>query len=76
VLVGVLAALAVVLGSFWLFCAATFFGGAYAVGLWPLVSALPPRACPLPSNAPAVRKAGRDNRPGLLDSFTGMRQAA
>ncbi|MEX3672361.1 MFS transporter [Paraburkholderia phenoliruptrix] len=29
-LVGVLAALAVVLGSFWLFCAATFFGGAYA----------------------------------------------
>src|SRR5579883_2752155 len=30
VLVGVLAALAVVLGSFWLFCAATFFGGAYA----------------------------------------------
>ncbi|WP_022727696.1 MFS transporter [Fodinicurvata sediminis] len=30
VLVGVLAALAIVLGSFWLFCAATFFGGAYA----------------------------------------------
>mgnify|MGYP003704790369 CR=1 FL=1 len=30
VLVGLLAALAVVLGSFWLFCAATFFGGAYA----------------------------------------------
>ncbi|OWJ64300.1 MFS transporter [Inquilinus limosus] len=30
VLVGVLAALAVVLGSFWLFCLATFFGGAYA----------------------------------------------
>lgn len=30
VLVGVLAALAVVLGLFWLFCAATFFGGAYA----------------------------------------------
>lgn len=30
VIVGVLAALAVVLGSFWLFCAATFFGGAYA----------------------------------------------
>lgn len=29
-LVGVLAALAVVLGSFWLFCLATFFGGAYA----------------------------------------------
>ena len=29
-LVGLLAALAVVLGSFWLFCAATFFGGAYA----------------------------------------------
>ena len=29
VLVGLLAALAVVLGSFWLFCAATFFGGAY-----------------------------------------------
>lgn len=27
---GLLAALAVVLGSFWLFCAATFFGGAYA----------------------------------------------
>ncbi|SEK14159.1 Major Facilitator Superfamily protein, partial [Paraburkholderia diazotrophica] len=27
-LVGWLAALAVVLGSFWLFCAATFFGGA------------------------------------------------
>ena len=25
-----IAALAVVLGSFWLFCAATFFGGAYA----------------------------------------------
>jgi MFS family permease len=30
VLVGLLSALAVVLGSFWLFCAATFFGGAYA----------------------------------------------
>jgi predicted MFS family arabinose efflux permease len=30
VLVGLLAALAVVLGLFWLFCAATFFGGAYA----------------------------------------------
>jgi predicted MFS family arabinose efflux permease len=30
VLVGLLAALAVVLGSFWIFCAATFFGGAYA----------------------------------------------
>jgi MFS family permease len=30
VLVGLLAALAVVLGSFWLFCPATFFGGAYA----------------------------------------------
>jgi len=30
VLVGVLAALAVVLGLFWLFCVATFFGGAYA----------------------------------------------
>lgn len=30
VLVGLLAALAVLLGSFWLFCAATFFGGAYA----------------------------------------------
>ncbi|MBR8654643.1 MFS transporter [Achromobacter sp. Marseille-Q0513] len=30
VLVGLLAALAVVLGSFWLFCLGTFFGGAYA----------------------------------------------
>jgi MFS family permease len=30
VLAGLLAALAVVLGSFWLFCAGTFFGGAYA----------------------------------------------
>jgi MFS family permease len=30
VLVGVLAAIAVVLGAFWLFCLATFFGGAYA----------------------------------------------
>ncbi len=30
VLTGLLAALAVVLSSFWLFCAATFFGGAYA----------------------------------------------
>jgi len=30
VLVGLLAALAVVMSSFWLFCAATFFGGAYA----------------------------------------------
>ncbi|WP_407277606.1 MFS transporter [Aromatoleum evansii] len=30
VLVGLLAALAVVLGLFWLFCAATLFGGAYA----------------------------------------------
>lgn len=30
VLVGLLAALAVVVGSFWLFCLATFFGGAYA----------------------------------------------
>lgn len=30
VLVGLLAALAVVQGLFWLFCAATFFGGAYA----------------------------------------------
>lgn len=29
VLVGLLSALAVVLGSFWIFCAATFFGGAY-----------------------------------------------
>lgn len=30
VLVGLLSAAAVVLGSFWLFCLATFFGGAYA----------------------------------------------
>lgn len=30
VLTGLLAAVAVVLGSFWLFCLATFFGGAYA----------------------------------------------
>lgn len=30
VLAGLLAALAVMAGSFWLFCAATFFGGAYA----------------------------------------------
>jgi MFS family permease len=30
VLVGLISALAVVLGSFWLFCVATFFGGAYA----------------------------------------------
>ena len=30
VLTGLLAALAVVVGSFWLFCLATFFGGAYA----------------------------------------------
>ena len=30
VLVGLLAALAVLLGSFWLYCVATFFGGAYA----------------------------------------------
>jgi MFS family permease len=30
VLAGLLAALAVVWGSFWLFCSATFFGGAYA----------------------------------------------
>mgnify|MGYP005811810119 CR=1 FL=1 len=30
VLTGVLAAAAMVIGSFWLFCAATFFGGAYA----------------------------------------------
>ncbi len=30
VLAGLLAALAVVLGSFWLFCLGTFFGGAYA----------------------------------------------
>lgn len=30
VLAGLLAALVVVLGAFWLFCAATFFGGAYA----------------------------------------------
>jgi MFS family permease len=30
VLVGLLSALAIVNGSFWLFCAATFFGGAYA----------------------------------------------
>ncbi len=30
VLVGLLSALAVVVGSFWLFCLATFFGGAYA----------------------------------------------
>jgi len=30
VLAGLLAALAVVIGSFWLFCLATFFGGAYA----------------------------------------------
>src|SRR3546814_14007633 len=29
-MVGVLAAIAVVLSSFWLFCLATFFGGAYA----------------------------------------------
>ncbi|UFN48528.1 MFS transporter [Roseomonas sp. OT10] len=29
-LAGLLAALAIVLGSFWLFCAATFLGGAYA----------------------------------------------
>ncbi len=30
VLTGLLAALAVILGSFWLFCVATFFGGSYA----------------------------------------------
>ena len=30
VLAGLLAALAVMIGSFWLFCLATFFGGAYA----------------------------------------------
>ncbi|MDB5823299.1 MAG: transporter [Herminiimonas sp.] len=30
VIVGLLSALAVVLGSFWLYCVATFFGGAYA----------------------------------------------
>jgi MFS family permease len=30
VLVGLLASLAVLVGSFWLFCLATFFGGAYA----------------------------------------------
>ena len=30
VLVGVLAAIATIIGSFWLFCLATFFGGAYA----------------------------------------------
>ncbi|NLC36890.1 MAG: MFS transporter, partial [Alcaligenaceae bacterium] len=30
VLVGLLSALAIVWGSFWLFCLATFFGGAYA----------------------------------------------
>src|SRR5579872_4423607 len=30
VLVGLLSALAIVSGSFWLFCVATFFGGAYA----------------------------------------------
>jgi MFS family permease len=30
VLVGLISALAVVLGSFWLFCLGTFFGGAYA----------------------------------------------
>ncbi len=30
VLAGLLAAIAVVIGSFWLFCLATFFGGAYA----------------------------------------------
>ena len=30
VLVGILSALAVMIGSFWLFCLATFFGGAYA----------------------------------------------
>lgn len=30
VLVGLLSALAIVIGSFWLFCVATFFGGAYA----------------------------------------------
>ena len=30
VLAGLLAMLAVIMGSFWLFCAATFFGGAYA----------------------------------------------
>ncbi len=30
VLTGLLASVAVIVGSFWLFCAATFFGGAYA----------------------------------------------
>lgn len=30
VLVGLLSAIAVIMGSFWLFCVATFFGGAYA----------------------------------------------
>lgn len=30
ILVGLLSALAVVIGSFWLFCLGTFFGGAYA----------------------------------------------
>jgi MFS family permease len=30
VLIGLLSALAVVVGSFWLYCAASFFGGAYA----------------------------------------------
>ena len=30
VLVGLLAAISILISSFWLFCAATFFGGAYA----------------------------------------------
>lgn len=34
VLTGLLGALAVLLGSFWLFCLATFFGGAYAAAVF------------------------------------------
>ncbi|MFC7555334.1 MFS transporter [Pseudoroseomonas wenyumeiae] len=41
VLVGLLAALAVVLGSFWLFCVATFFGGVYAAVVLPSASRPP-----------------------------------
>ena len=41
VLVGLLSALALVEGLFWLFCVASLFGGAYAAVCFPSVSLLP-----------------------------------
>ena len=66
VLVGLLAALAVVLGSFWLFCLGTFFGGAYAAVVlsfrFAAADGVSPSGAPAPVLRHGRRRAGRRGR--------------